>query len=151
MDVWITPDSIAPNVPKERVLAVSLNEKNEIISPEGGSWEGNRFHFKTRSFGPYTLMADTVKPRVKPFNIVPHRDMSNRKTIEFTISDGLSGIESYRAEVDGKWILMEYEYKKNRLTHYLSDGVITPGNHEIKVTVTDKAGNVAEYSLPFKY
>ncbi len=65
------------------------------------------------------------------------------------ISDDLSGINSFRATVNGKWILMEYEYKNNTLTHDFNDGVVTETENHLKVIVTDNVGNSKTYEATF--
>ncbi|MDE6457836.1 MAG: M23 family peptidase, partial [Muribaculum sp.] len=63
------------------------------------------------------------------------------------ISDNLSGIKSWRGEIDGKFALFELDGKTGRLS-FRPDGerFSKTGSHNVKLTVTDAAGNVAEYS-----
>ena len=49
-------------------------------------------------------------------------------SIRVNIKDDLSGIKSYRGEIDNKWILMEYDPKRERLTHYF-DKNLSKGKH----------------------
>ena len=73
--------------------------------------------------------------------------------MRFTISDNMRtggrarGIR-YEAEVDGKWILMEYDAKKDMLIHKF-DERIGPGNHQLVLKVKDNRGNAAEFSKSF--
>ena len=47
---------------------------------------------------------------------------------------------TYEATVDGQWILMEFDAKKDLLHHYF-DGRIGPGEHQFKLVVRDNQGN----------
>lgn len=111
--------------------------------------KGNRFTTGTRTFGKYTLAKDTTAPRVSPANFYDGQWISGNETLKVKISDDLSGIEAYRATVNGKFILMEYEYKNNTLTHYFSDEILTETENDLKVIVTDNVGNTTTYTAKF--
>ena len=111
--------------------------------------KGDRFTTATRTFGKYFLAKDSIAPKVSPINFYDGQWISNNETLKIKISDDLSGIEGYRATVNGKFILMEYEYKNNTLTHYFSDGVVTETENDLKVIVTDNVGNTTTYSAKF--
>ena len=52
--------------------------------------------------------------------------------------------------INGKFILMEYEYKNNTLTHDFSDNVITDtADNDLKVIVTDNVGNTTSFMATF--
>lgn len=74
--------------------------------------------------------------------------MGSSKTLAVKISDNLSGIKSFRATVDGKWILMEYEPKKE-LLFYEFDEHIAKGKHTFQIDVTDGKNNVRTYKADF--
>ena len=111
--------------------------------------DGDRFTTKSRNFGTFTLATDDTPPRVTPVNFRDGQWISNNSDLKVKISDDLSGIKSYRATVNGQFILMEYEYKKNLLTHDFSDGVVTETENHLKVEVTDNVGNTTIYEATF--
>lgn len=111
--------------------------------------KGNRFTSGIRTFGNYTLAADAKPPVITPVNFKTGQWISGNNTLVLRISDDLSGIKSYRATVNGKFILMEYEYKNNTLTHYFADGVVTDAENNLKVIVTDNVGNSSTYEATF--
>ncbi|WP_300435277.1 M23 family metallopeptidase [Christiangramia sp.] len=111
--------------------------------------KGNRFTTGTRTFGKYTLVKDTTAPQVRPVNFYDGQWISTNETLKVKISDDLSGIDAYRATVNGKFILMEYEYKNNTLTHYFSDNVLTETENDLKLIVTDNVGNTNTYTAKF--
>ena len=65
------------------------------------------------------------------------------------IDDEGSGISNYRATVNGKWILMEYDYKTKTLTYDFNDGIITETKNNLKVIVTDNVGNNSTFETTF--
>jgi len=111
--------------------------------------KGNRFTTGTRTFGKYTLVKDSIAPKVSPVNFYDGQWISSNETLKVKISDDLSGIDAFRATVNGKFILMEYEYKNNTLTHYFSDDVLTETENNLKVIVTDNVGNTTTYTAKF--
>jgi hypothetical protein len=111
--------------------------------------KGDRFTTSIRTFGNYTLAADIKPPSITPINFQNKQWISGNSDLKLRISDDISGIKSYRATVNGKFILMEYEYKNNTLTHNFSDGVVTETENNLKVIVTDNVGNSTTYEAVF--
>ena len=111
--------------------------------------KGDRFTAGIRTFGDYTLVADIKPPSIAAVNFKDGQWISSNEDIKLRISDDLSGIKSYRATVNGKFILMEYEYKNNTLTHSFSDNVLTETENKLKLIVTDNVGNAKTYEATF--
>ncbi len=111
--------------------------------------KGNRMTTGIRTFGKYTLASDTKPPSISPLNFKSGQWISGNSELKLRISDDLSGIKSYRATVNGKFILMEYEYKNNTITHDFSDGVVTETENKLKVIVTDNVGNSEIFETTF--
>jgi len=140
-------NSDIPQSLKNKSLVVSYTEKDGLY-PEGGTWKGDYIVLKTRSFGDYTIMVDSIPPKITPININSGTDLSKKWSIMVKIEDNLSGIETYSPTIDGKWILMEYDKKLNRLTYFFDDHV-PPGKHHFKIVVKDEIGNRSEYEADF--
>jgi hypothetical protein len=102
----------------------------------GGTWEDGQIRFKTRNFGSFVLAEDNVKPTITPIRV-------NAQGMRFTIKDNLSGIRSFEAWVDGKWVLMRYEHKQAVI--WSETKAKQPLKGAVLLKVTDMAGNVAEY------
>ena len=71
-------------------------------------------------------------------------------TLRMTIKDEMSGIKSYRGEIDGKWILMEFDPKRALLTHYF-DKDLSKGKHTFTLELEDERGNISDYKADFIY
>ncbi len=141
---------------KTKNLPVGLRKKaiivyrdgNMNISSCGGTWSEGYVKARVRKFGDYYVAVDTTTPRIRPLNISDNSHLQNRTSIRIKITDDLSGIKSYRATVDGNWLLMEYDYKKNLLL-YKFDEKVSKGVHNFKLVVNDDVGNTAEILLKF--
>ncbi|SHI79078.1 Peptidase family M23 [Mesonia phycicola] len=112
--------------------------------------KANRFTTRTRTFGTYKLTVDNTAPLVQPINFKDKKWMSNYRYLKFKISDDLSGISSYRATINGKFILMEYDYKTDMLVYDFNDEVITnETNNNLKIIVVDNVGNSTTFEGTF--
>lgn len=135
------------------------NEKQLVAIREVGSrkytynvtYKNGKATFNSRYFGKYYLGYDVTPPSIKTRTMYEGADVSKKIGFSLIISDDLSGIKSYNCFVDGKWILMEYEYKQARLTHYFDDTIVKGKTHQLKLIVTDDVGNESTYSCSFYY
>ena len=96
------------------------------------------------------MRKDTGKPTIKPLNFKNGQWISKNNTLKLKINDAATGIGGYRATVNGKFILMEYDYKTNTLTHHFDDGKINDTNNELVLIVTDNVGNSTKSEANFK-
>ena len=92
------------------------------------------------SFGKYCVAVDTKAPSIAfKFN-VGARIKSDVAGIR--IGDNLSGIRDYRVEIDGHWVVAEYDEKNATLNVPLKDARIKGGTrHFMRVAVVDMVGN----------
>jgi len=97
------------------------------------------------------LLYDRQPPEVrliKPNIANPLRQ--NNPVFHFAVSDDLSGIEgrSIQGEIDGTWVLTEYDPPRNAIYTYLRQP-FDPGRHSIIITAADKSGNRTEQEYNF--
>jgi hypothetical protein len=95
------------------------------------------------------LVSDTTVPTIKALNFDDKKWISKNETLEVKIEDDMSGISSYRATINGKFILMEYNYKTDVLTYDFNDEVISASENNLKVIVVDNVGNSATFEATF--
>ncbi|WP_147676447.1 M23 family metallopeptidase [Algibacter pacificus] len=111
--------------------------------------KGDTLITSTKYLGKYALATDNTPPTIKAANFKNKQWLSNFRYLKIKISDNLSGISNYRATINGKFILMEYEYKTNTLTYDFNDGDFTDINNNLKVIVTDNVGNNSTFEALF--
>jgi hypothetical protein len=135
-----------PSVPIFGAVNISyLPEKGEKLHPNS-YWalngrkyeetEHNEDHLfaKTKYLGKFIIVKDTISPVVK---YVTH----SSKSIKYTIFDTGSGIDSFKATLDGKWLLMNYEHKNKTIWSESLDKT-KPLKGKLILEVKDKAGNI---------
>ena len=110
---------------------------------------GDMLSARTKSLGTFTLARDTISPTIKPVNFKDGKWLSKLSELKVRIDDDLSGISNYRATINGKWILMEYDYKKDTLTYDFNDNVNTETENNLKIIVTDNIGNSTTFESTF--
>lgn len=111
--------------------------------------KGNKLSARVKKLGDYKVVQDTIAPKIYAVNFSEGKNIDSYKTISIKISDDLSGIDSYKAYLNGNWILMDYDYKTNRLVHNLSDGIYVKGKNDFKLVVGDEMNNSAIFESFF--
>lgn len=145
--------SIKANIPKnlKDKVYIAKVKNNGQFTYKGKTWRDKFLSAKTREFGKYAIIADTINPVISNLTISTQKNkFGNNGSISVKISDNESGINFYGGEIDGKWALMEYEYKMDKLIYYFSKN-FTKGEHQIKITVKDKMGNKTVLEQKFTY
>jgi hypothetical protein len=95
--------------------------------------------------GQYILTKDSLAPTIKPLNFKDQQWMSNYKFLEIEVDDEFSGIKSYRATMNGQWILMEHEPKDNTLIYDFSDIEFDQAKLDFELEVEDQVGNQSRF------
>ncbi len=109
----------------------------------------NKLYTLNRTLGNYALFSDNQKPEIRPINFKDGQWLTNYKYLKVRISDKLSGIKSYRAEIDGEWILMEFDAKRGLLTYDFNDKELEGEKHTLKLIVVDNVNNTNTYIATF--
>ena len=147
-NLYITPDSV-PIGFESKLIAAIINGKEELV-PAGGEWDGEKLNVRTRKFGKYVIVIDTVNPEIKPLNIHDNKTMTGLSDIRFRITDDFSGIKSYTGIIDGEWALFEYDPKNDLLVYHFDKERLTQNQqHALELTITDDRDNIAIYNVGF--
>ncbi len=144
MTVSIKLDKVS-EAAASKALIVSFDKKGKPVA-EGGSVKWNWITAKTRSFGDYAVMLDSLAPQLRPKNFKDQTSTAGIDTLKFHLEDDLCGIRSISGTLNGKWVLLEHD-PKNDLLYYVKDGRFINGQNTIRITVKDKVGNVKELSV----
>jgi len=132
---------------REKLFIASINEKK--IGYNFTTRKDNVFTTKVKTLGKFALISDTIPPTITIAKPIEGKWLTDKKFIQFTISDGLSGIKSYNGYLNGKWILFEYDNKTKKITHNFSDGIVVEGANELKINVMDNMGNTTIFETHF--
>ncbi|MDB5262964.1 MAG: peptidase, partial [Adhaeribacter sp.] len=75
----------------------------------GGTWEGDKITFSARNLGKFKIYSDSKPPTIRLLSKSP-------QVIRLKMGDDLSGVTSFRAELNGEFLLMKFEHKNATLT-----------------------------------
>lgn len=142
-----------PETMREHVLAVRRGRDDGIEGTYTGQWqEDGRFAFSTKTCGRYALEWDSVPPTIRPHK--RHRTavqdalvVRNFGELRFSLADDLSGIQAWEGRLDGAWILMQWDPKRERIWYDLGDKKHEEGmDHELVIEARDEVGNRVQWS-----
>ena len=133
-----------------KALIAQFDIKTGKYSAYGGVYSGGWIKTETRSFGDYCVVVDTIAPIIRPLSI-NNGALNETNRIRFKISDNLSGIEKYNGTIDGKWVLFEYDAKREMLTYNFDEKLKYGKTHKIELRVEDQKGNINTYESSFYY
>ena len=103
-----------------------------------------------KKLGKFKILTDSIPPDINFYNLKNDQWISNRKKLTIKINDNESGIKSFNGWINNKWILLEYESKKNMLTYDFEDKVNSnDSKNELVVSVKDNCGNVSMKKITF--
>jgi hypothetical protein len=104
-----------------------------------------------RNFGEFAIALDTIPPKIISLDRSAS-DFTGKKELRFTISDELSGIDTYEGYIDNHWALFEYDPKNDLLLYRFDEKYIKKDStHELELYVSDSKGNVSLYHHTFDW
>lgn len=142
--VKLKPITDLPEIDRSKiVMQLVSNHKSDVVK---GSWVNGYMEAKFRDLGIVKLVVDKTPPRISTAGWANGARLSNRKSIALTVTDNLGEIKSFKALLDGNWLL--FSRKSNSFIHVFDERTGT-GKHDLMVTVEDKAGNVTDQAFTF--
>ena len=145
IEVFSTGKQIYPLMKNVRLLVsgkfpeksvICLLEKNKRFSALKTRWTEEGLEASPRVLGEYTVRQDTIAP------VILYTGRAGQK-IRFRMVDDLSGISSYRVEVNGKWCLFTYDAKNRLLEGNINEPVFVKGKNRLVLKVEDAVKNIA--------
>lgn len=103
-----------------------------------GNFKNNLVNANLKIFGNYKVDVDTVAPKIKLLSKKISYKIND--IISFSVADNFSSIGLFKAYVNGKWHLAEYEHKNNTIFFYV-DEKIPKGNVIVNIQLSDKKSN----------
>ncbi len=135
-------DSIKFNNEKEKrqsfIATIKSNGRksfNKTVKKE------DSFYITTKELGNFAVLRDSVAPKIELKNFNDKQWVTHYQKLVIKIKDDLSGIKSYRGEIDGKWVLLEYSPKYQTLTFNFENAKFSEAKHNFKIRVRDNVGN----------
>ncbi|MDF2435063.1 MAG: hypothetical protein JWP44_4694 [Mucilaginibacter sp.] len=141
-NIWIKPDKDLGRFADKAIIVSTTGSCDSSIYNNG------YIKAQAKTFGDFYIKLDTIPPHITPINITNGKNMAQSHSIYLKIGDNLSGIKSYNGKIDGKWVLMEWDYKTKVLS-YTFDKDVAPGKHIFELTVSDNKDNISQFTANF--
>lgn len=143
MTIDLTADTLAD---KRQYCVVQLdgNRKSALTTV----YDRGRVTARPNKLGRYAVTIDNTVPTVVPSG---KAKWSKSGVVRYRISDNLSGVHTYRGEIDGKFVLFELDGKTATASFRLDPKRVarTGKSHKVVMTVTDGCGNSASATDTF--
>ena len=134
---------VLPELQDKMLMKREWGNKTDLVKAErNGDWYTAKF----RDFGNFELIADNVPPVIGG-GFADNANLSNSSRIVFVPKDNNDEINNFNAELDGNWL--RFTNDKGRSYIYQFDETCSRGNHELKISVQDEAGNTSQKILHF--
>ncbi|WP_339740099.1 M23 family metallopeptidase [uncultured Sunxiuqinia sp.] len=135
---------------KSKSLIAVIDDKSGKKWSMGGDYENGWVMARVRQLGTFAISVDTIPPTVQPLSIANKNQLTEQNRIRFKIDDDFSGIDTFRGEIDGQWVLFEYDAKSKLIAYHFDQERFQFGkNHSLKLIVTDNKGNETNYQASF--
>ena len=108
------------------------------------------FKTKTKSLGKFKLHKDIEAPKIYECSFYENQKLSNYRFFTIKVKDKLTGLKTYRGEIDGNWIRMELNVKTNTLTYDFQDKELQNGKHTFTLIAMDNVGNTCTFTSKFQ-
>jgi murein DD-endopeptidase MepM/ murein hydrolase activator NlpD len=132
----------------DREKIVMQREWQAKIAVKKAQWQNGWLAAAFGDFGNFQLFIDKSPPKIlPPVKEKDTMDFSALKKILLRPDDN-SGIKSFRAELDGKWLMFTNDKAKDFV--YIFDEQCPYGVHELKVRTEDIVGNITKKTWWFK-
>lgn len=135
---------------QDKVMLAQIDPASGRILSATGNYDNGWVEGNIRVLGTYTLAVDTISPKIVPQIFTEQKTLKDPNKLKLKITDNLSGIDSFRGTIDGKWVLFEYDLKNNLLSYtFDKERFEFNKDHQLNLEVTDFKGNTSTYKTNF--
>ncbi|MDX2135594.1 MAG: M23 family metallopeptidase [Saprospiraceae bacterium] len=148
-DLALRPYGLPAELQAKAVIAKCDTRKP--VNCGGALRSDGMLYTRVRNFGDYCVMVDDVAPTITP--VLFSENMRGQEKFVFRITDNFETEAQarnlhYRGAIDGKWVLFEFDAKRDRLSHTF-DKNVAPGEHVLRLEVFDDRNNLAVFEKTF--
>lgn len=138
-DLAIAVSNLPQGIDPAKLCIASLKE-GEILDYEGGEYRRGWVQARTRQFGEFAVILDSIPPQVRSVRPSPMRLAPGQK-LEFEVRDDFSGLAHYRAFLGSEWVPLYYDAKRDILSLRWDHLPVQSGRHSLKLELEDKRQN----------
>jgi hypothetical protein len=128
-----------------------VGEDGEGVAWYHGECQDSIFSFSTRQLGRYEWSVDSIAPLINPHR--RHRtqqdsvlSVATGNELRFNLKDDGVGVDDFTAMLDGEWILMRWDPKRERIWYDLGDGRHCTGQQQrLIIEAKDESNNRSQW------
>jgi len=132
----------------ESWLVARVSVSGGVIQALPSTWNNGYLRAESKSFGRFKIVKDATKPEIRSGNFTSGKYYT-AGDLRFAIKDNMSGINTYRVLVNEQFVLADYDYKQDLLKIDVSDLPKSDEEQQLRIIVSDMAGNVATFDGSF--
>ena len=137
------PDSLG-----DKLVGVSYLPSKKSKYAVGGDLKMGWLTLRIKRFGQFYVDIDTIAPSIR--NADPLKQLKRGQKFSLKVTDDLSGVNKYDAYLNGSWLRMKYDAKRNHMWVDLSEGKLKESDgNELLIVVFDERDNKAEKKFKF--
>jgi hypothetical protein len=143
-DLQLRPGKLIPFSQRSKIAMVYRDGRREdgrAAQPGNQGW----YKASVRNLGTDQLVVDTLSPSITPLAPIKG-SMAKAKQIAVRATDDITSIKTFRATLDGSWILFE---QHGDVWTYVFDEHCSKGTHKLTITATDENGNATSSNFVF--
>jgi murein DD-endopeptidase MepM/ murein hydrolase activator NlpD len=140
----IKPNKAISESGRNRVIMIKTARGKTVV--ERAAFVKGWYEAKFREFGEFWLEVDEVPPTIAVAGVTDGSTLGEGALITVTVADNKKEIRSFRAELDGEWLLFS---GLGPVFRYRVDEYCPAGEHELKLITEDEAGNTTERIIRF--
>lgn len=135
LGLTLRPETPVADLRRTAIYSIAANGGKGYV---GGKWneDGTTITAPIKTFGQFRLLTDTTPPSGRLLS-------KGAGGVVFKVGDDLSGLASYRLEVNGQFRLLRYEHKNATLFTERADTLGPALRGPATLRLTDQAGNEA--------
>jgi murein DD-endopeptidase MepM/ murein hydrolase activator NlpD len=146
MLVRIKPSKVLDNIKRNHTVMQWYAGKKDMIQKV--EWQKDWASAKWQLMGNFQLVLDEEPPVIVPVGFRDGAKLNKAGKIVFIVKDNLQQFRNFRAELDGKWL--RFTNDKGKRFIYIFDEKCPRGEHSLKISVEDEAGNSSTQLFKFK-
>lgn len=147
-EIQIIPnEKIASNIRKAVICYLDNKDREKAHET---LWDGTYLKANSKNFGKHYIKFDEEKPKINPKKFSRGGSYNSGSKLLFNLTDNLSGIRSYQANLNGQWAVVLYDKSKKQLS-FKDFSNAKYGRNNLILIAEDMKGNFVQYETSFNF
>jgi len=147
-EIQIKPnEKIALNIRKAVICYLDNKDRQQAHET---LWDGTYLKANSKNFGKHYIKFDEEKPKISPKKFYRGGSYNSKSNLVFNLTDNLSGIRSYQANLNGQWAVVLYDKSKKQLS-FKDFSNARYGRNDLILIAEDMKGNFVQYETSFNF